>query len=76
MSSEIGLLKLKEQKDRVFNLEFEMWREDLSDDELAEVEEKGKLKGAMPPSAFKSKGDNSYYVNALKSYYRKNIYKG
>ena len=75
-AKEERLLKLKEQKERVFTLEFEMWREDLSDDQLTEVEEKGKLKGAMPPSAFKNKGDNSYYVNALKNYYKKNIYRG
>ena len=70
------LEKIKAQKDELFMLEFEMWRDGLSDEQLAEVEEKGKLKAAMPPSAFKNKGDNTYYVNALKSYYKKNEYKG
>ena len=70
------LEKIKAQKDELFMLEFEMWRDGLSDEQLAEVEGKGKLKAAMPPSAFKNKGDNTYYVNALKSYYKKNEYKG
>ncbi|WP_440998267.1 hypothetical protein [Cysteiniphilum litorale] len=70
------LEKIKAQKEEVFNLEFELWRETLTATELTDIEEKGELQGKMPPSAFKNKGDNKHYVAALKSYFKNNVYKG
>ncbi|WP_440994804.1 hypothetical protein, partial [Cysteiniphilum litorale] len=75
-AKEERLIKLKEQKERVFNIEFELWREALTATELTDIEEKGELKGKMPPSAFKNKGDNKLYVAALKTYFKNNVYKG
>ncbi|WP_203249954.1 hypothetical protein, partial [Cysteiniphilum marinum] len=75
-AKEERLLKLKEQKERVFNIEFELWRESLTVTEITEIEEKGELQGKMPPSAFKNKGDNKMYVAALRTYFKQNIYKG
>jgi len=70
------LEKIKEQKEEVFNLEFELWREALTDTEIADIEEKGELQGKMPPSAFRNKGDNKLYVGALRTYFKNNVYKG
>ncbi|WP_203384510.1 hypothetical protein, partial [Cysteiniphilum marinum] len=70
------LEKIKAQKEEVFNLEFELWRESLTVTEITEIEEKGELQGKMPPSAFKNKGDNKMYVAALRTYFKQNIYKG
>jgi hypothetical protein len=70
------LEKIKAQKEEVFNLEFELWRESLTTTEIMDIEEKGKLQGKMPPSAFKNKGDNKMYVAALRTYFKQNIYKG
>ncbi|WP_203250309.1 hypothetical protein, partial [Cysteiniphilum sp. 19X3-34] len=70
------LEKIKAQKEEVFNLEFELWRETLTATELTDIEEKGELQGKMPPSAFKNKGDNKMYVAALRTYFKQNIYKG
>ncbi len=75
-AKEERLLKLKEQKERVLNIEFELWRESLTATELTDIEEKGELKGKMPPSAFKNKGDNKNYVAALKTYFKNNVYGG
>ncbi|GGF93820.1 hypothetical protein [Cysteiniphilum litorale] len=75
-AKEERLLKLKEQKERVFNIEFELWRESLTATELTDIEENGELQGKMPPSAFKNKGDNKHYVAALKTYFKNNVYKG
>ncbi|WP_188618930.1 hypothetical protein, partial [Cysteiniphilum litorale] len=75
-AKEERLLKLKEQKERVLNIEFELWRESLTATEITDIEEKGELKGKMPPSAFKNKGDNKHYVAALKTYFKNNVYKG
>ncbi|WP_119328377.1 hypothetical protein [Cysteiniphilum halobium] len=75
-AKEERLLKLKEQKERVFNLEFELWCESLTATELTDIEEKGELQGKMPPSAFKNKGDNKHYVAALKTYFKNNVYGG
>ena len=75
-AKEERLLKLKEQKERVSNIEFELWREALTATELTDIEEKGELQGKMPPSAFKNKGDNKFYVAALQTYFKQNIYKG
>ncbi|WP_440682948.1 hypothetical protein, partial [Cysteiniphilum halobium] len=75
-AKEERLLKLKEQKERVFNIEFELWRESLTATELTDIEEKGELQGKMPPSAFKNKGDNKHYVAALKTYFKNNVYGG
>ena len=70
------LEKIKAQKEEVLNLEFELWREALTATEITDIEEKGELRGKMPPSAFKNKGDNKYYVAALRTYFKQNIYKG
>ncbi|WP_203384505.1 hypothetical protein [Cysteiniphilum marinum] len=70
------LEKIKAQKEEVFNLEFELWRESLTATEITDIEEKGELQGKMPPSAFKNKGDNKMYVAALRTYFKQNIYKG
>jgi hypothetical protein len=70
------LEKIKAQKEEVFNIEFDLWREGLTESERAEIEEKGELHGKMSPSAFKNKGDNKLYVAALKSYFKNNVYRG
>jgi hypothetical protein len=70
------LEKIKAQKEEVFNIEFDLWREGLTESERAEIEEKGELHGKMSPSAFKIKGDNKLYVAALKSYFKNNVYRG
>ncbi len=70
------LEKIKAQKEEVFNVEFDLWREELTESERAEVEEKGELQSKMPPRAFKNKGDNKLYVAALKTYFKNNVYKG
>ncbi|WP_440994684.1 hypothetical protein, partial [Cysteiniphilum litorale] len=75
-AKEERLIKLKEQKERVFNIEFELWREALTATEITDIEENGELQGKMPPSAFKNKGDNKLYVAALKTYFKNNVYGG
>ncbi|WP_440657005.1 hypothetical protein, partial [Cysteiniphilum sp. G11B1] len=70
------LEKIKAQKEEVFNLDFELWREALTATKLTDIEEKGELQGKMPPSAFKNKGDNKHYVAALKTYFKNNVYGG
>ena len=74
-AKEARLLQIREQKERVFNIEFELWRESLTAIEITDIEEKGELQGKMPPSAFKNKGDNKMYVAALRTYFKQNIYK-
>ena len=64
------------QKEALLTTEFNLWYADLTADDLAKFEEEGELAKQMPPTAFKTKGDNAHYVKALKRYFKQHIYKG
>ena len=72
----IQLERQQAKKDELFNIEFEMWYTALTPKDIAKIEEAGELAKQMPPTAFKTKGDNAHYVKALKRYFKQHIYKG
>ena len=70
------LERKKAQKEALLTTEFNLWYADLTADDLAKIEEEGELAKQMPPTAFRTKGDNAHYVKALKRYFKQHIYKG
>ncbi|MCF6777853.1 winged helix-turn-helix domain-containing protein [Thiotrichales bacterium 19X7-9] len=61
------LKRIKEQKEEMFKLQFEVWHESLSDEELKKVQKevKGKTSG---------KTSGAMYDAALKAYYKQHIH--
>ncbi|MBK2124745.1 hypothetical protein, partial [Fangia hongkongensis] len=68
------LEKIKAQKEEMLTVEFELWRESLSDKEVKSIEKEGDFEHKLPPSAHKKKGDSKLYVNALRNHFINNVY--
>jgi len=64
------------QKEALLTTEFNLWYADLTPDHITEIEEKEQLEKQMSPTAFRTKGDNASYINALKNYFKQHIYTG
>ena len=67
------LERKKAQKEALLTTEFNLWYANLTADDLAKIEEEGELAKQMPPTAFRTKGDNAHYVKALKRYFKQHI---